>query len=243
MRQDILGVEVDTFNHQEALEKVKDLLDKGARGYIVTPNPEMVVASQKNKKFRLALNHSLLSLPDGIGLIFAAKLLGKKSVHRTTGVDFTYSLASLAAEHGYKVFFLGGFEKAAEKTAQALQKSLSELIVIGSLSDVLPEKENDDIIKRLTEKEIDILFVALGSPKQELWLAENLHKTKAKLGVGVGGTFDFISARRTRAPGFLSKIGLEWTFRLAQEPWRLRRQLALPHFVLLTVRKKFLSRL
>ncbi len=239
MRENILGVEIDKVNEAEALAMVREFIESGKQGYIVTPNPEIIMRARLEESFRQTLNRSFLSLADGVGVVVASKFLKKGISTRLTGVDFVYSLADLAAEHKYNLFFLGGFDQVAQKAAKKLQETRNGLKVTGTLSDVLPGRDDEYIVKRLTEKPINILFVAFGAPKQEEWLANNLSKTAVQVAIGVGGAFDVIAGKKARAPQVLQRFGLEWFYRLIQEPSRVRRQFALVKFAALVVRERF----
>lgn len=231
----ILKVKVDNLTTQEAVTQSLQLLKDGKKHYIATINPEFIVAAQSDFKFRDILNHSALSLADGMGLIWASKVLGQPLKSRIPGTDFIYHLAALAEKENFNIYFLGGQPAVAELAAQKLKESFPRLKIAGT-SFVNPGSIPED----LKNKKIDILLVAYGHSKQEKWIDENLAKLKVSLAMGVGGAFDYISGRKRRAPKWTRFLGFEWLFRLVYEPWRLKRQLALPYFVLLVLKEKFL---
>jgi N-acetylglucosaminyldiphosphoundecaprenol N-acetyl-beta-D-mannosaminyltransferase len=144
-------------------------------------------------------------------------------------------LAQEAADLGWRVFFLGAATGVAERAAQILVDRYPGLQIAGCYAGSPADVESPAIVKRIQEAATDLLFVAYGAPKQDLWLANHLAATGAPVGIGVGGTFDFITGRSRRAPGWIQRMGLEWLYRLIREPWRWRRQLALPHFALLVL--------
>lgn len=226
----MLGVEFDDYNLDQSLEYItKDLLKNKKKNFIVTPNPEILVIAQEDKKYKDILNSANLALPDGIGIVWASKFLGKRLKARVAGVDLMESLCREVSKQPITVGFLGGGEGIAVKTAECLKKDNPSLKI------ALAQKEPSEKLKKTP---IDILFVAFGSPKQEIWIYDNLKNLKVKVAIGVGGSFDFISGKVPRAPQFIRDSGLEWLFRLLVEPWRAKRQLRLLEFVLLILREK-----
>jgi len=240
---EILGVRIDNIDFPQALEKAKKLIEGKEKHYIVTPNPEFIVLAQKDAEFRKILNSASLSIPDGIGLVWAAKILRKNLPERVTGVDLLEGLAALAAEHGFNIFLLGGKEGVAAKAAEVLKTRYPKLEIAGIYGGKA-EPEFDALTRsHLVSKKIDILAVAYGPPRQEKWIARNLPYIDVKLAIGVGGALDYISGEKSRAPGWVRGIGLEWFHRLISEPSRWRRQLNLPYFAYLVFRKRLERRL
>jgi N-acetylglucosaminyldiphosphoundecaprenol N-acetyl-beta-D-mannosaminyltransferase len=230
----LLGVGFSDASMKEVLEFiVTGLQNQSEKYYIVTPNPELLVIASKDDNYRKVLNSAKLALPDGIGVIVAGKIMGKPFKERIHGVDLVKSLCKEVSKQPITVGFLGAGPNIAELTAECLRKNYPGLKV-GLISEEWSEE--------LKNKKADILFVAFGSPKQEIWISENLERLPAKVVIGVGGAFDFISGKVRRAPLILRKIGLEWLFRLIIQPWRLKRQLRLVKFLYLVLREKFLSR-
>ena len=230
----LLGVGFSDASMKEVLEFiVTGLQNQSEKYYIVTPNPELLVIASKDDNYRKVLNSAKLALPDGIGVIVAGKIMGKPLKERIHGVDLVKSLCKEVSKQPITVGFLGAGPNIAELTAECLRKNYPGLKV-GLVSEEWSEE--------LKNKKADILFVAFGSPKQEIWISENLERLPAKVVIGVGGAFDFISGKVRRAPLILRKIGLEWLFRLIIQPWRLKRQLRLVKFLYLVLREKFLSR-
>lgn len=230
----ILGVKIDNLTRQEFITQINSLLNNKHKSYAVTVNPEFITLAQKDNEFKDILNNSSLSLPDGIGVVWASWLLGNKIKERVAGTDFVYSIAQLAEKEGYRVFLLGGKKGVAEKAAKKLKMLFSNLSIVGSSS-----ADPEDVPEILKKEEVDILFVAYGHPKQEKWIKRNLQDIRVKLALGVGGALDYVSETKVRAPLWVRKIGFEWLFRLLYEPWRLKRQLSLPHFILLVLKEKF----
>lgn len=236
---EILGVKVDQVTYQEALETAKRLLDSAGKHYAVTPNPEIIVAAQKDKEFKEILNGADLSIADGAGLVKLASLTGKKLPERIAGVDFVEGLAGMAEEFGYSMFLLGGEEGVADRAAKKLKETFPKLKITGTFSGNGEEKFDDQSISALQNKKIDMLVIAFGHGKQEKWIKRNLPKLNIKLAIGVGGALDYISGKKKRAPNLMQNLNLEWLYRLIKEPWRIKRQLALPQFVYLVLKEKF----
>lgn len=218
---DVLGIKVDDVKLDEALVIVEQLLKKPGKHYIVTPNPEFIVAAKGDPVFRKILNDADLSIPDGVGL----KLTGYvKNI--VAGIDLMEKIITLADQQGYSVGFLGSRGDTAQKTAEVLKNKFPNLKI--SLAG------NGGDAFNLTNFNIppaDILFVAFGHGKQEKWIADNLPEIPVKVAMGVGGAFDIISGKIPRAPQWMRNIGLEWLFRLIIQPWRIKRQLALIKFL------------
>lgn len=229
----VLGVGITRATEQEVLEFIyTGLQNSHEKYYIVTPNPELLVIAHGNDKYKQILNDAKLALPDGVGVMFGAYLLGKPLKQRITGVDLVKSLTNHTSKQPITVGFLGSGPNVAEETAECLKKLNPELRV-GLVS--------QEWSKDLESKKVDILFVAFGSPKQEIFISENLNNLPAKVVIGVGGAFDFISGKVIRAPKILRNLGLEWLFRLIVQPWRLKRQLALIKYVMLVLKEKLLK--
>lgn len=246
MKVDILGVKIDNLSLQEILEQVKKFLESKNKYYIVTPNPEFLVAAQRDKNFKEILNYADIAIPDGVGLIYAAKFLGER-LQQITGIDFIFHLMDLAQENNYSIYLLGGRDEVAKKTADFLIQEFPNLKVVGAESGgeiVIANSKwqiaNSKIIENINKAKPDILLVAFGQVKQEKWIFYNLDKLPSvKLAMGVGGAFDYISGEVPRAPVILRRLGLEWLYRLYQEPWRWKRIIdAIIIFPLLILKSK-----
>jgi N-acetylglucosaminyldiphosphoundecaprenol N-acetyl-beta-D-mannosaminyltransferase len=235
----MLGVRIDEVNYQEALEVAENLVEKNGRHYIVTPNPEIISLAQKDLDFKEILNNADLSIADGIGLIWASWISGKRLRARVTGTDFLEGFAALAAEHGFNLFLLGSSDGVAAKAAQAFKARYPNLRIAGSYGGNSNPEFDKKTRSAIKDKKIDILAVAYGAPKQEKWIARNLPYLNVKLAIGVGGALDYISGEKTRAPGWAQRLGFEWAFRLLKEPARFKRQLALPYFSYLVFKERF----
>ena len=258
-KKQILGVGVSDAKIEEALEFiVTSLQEKQKKRIIFTPNPEIIVAAQKDKAFKDILNEADLALADGVGVMWAGNMLGKPFKARITGVDFMIKLCDEASRRGFTVGLMGGGPKIAVQAAECLLWKYprlkitfaSEGIPIAEAkSGVSSIKYQVSSIKKQESSKIhntkyiipatDIIFVALGFPKQEKWIHENLDMIPVRVAMAVGGSFDYISGAVPRAPLLIRRLGLEWLFRLLIQPWRIKRQLALIEFLLLVLKEKF----
>lgn len=240
----ILGTKVHNLTLPEALERAGGFLHDGRQHYIVTPNPEIVLQARKNDNYRKILNRADLSLPDGTGLLWASRRFYKKNPlgERITGVDFMAEFLSQLSYGSYgrdricRILLLGGGGGVAKKAALVLKRKFFNVDFYG-----IENIENSYL--EFTIKEIiqpDCIFVALGAPKQEEWIDNNLKKLSCiKIAMGVGGALDMISGRVPRAPYILRDLGMEWMWRLFLQPWRVGRIFnAAVVFVLLVLRKK-----
>jgi len=241
-KKSILGVGITNATQKEVLEYiVKSVENFKKKHYVVTPNPEFLVLANKNPEFKNILNRADLASNDGIGVLVAAKILGKSLKGRFTGVDLVESLCKEIVRKPITVGFLGGGAGVAERTAECLRKKYPGLKV-SFVGEKWPKdfsaRNSNLTMEQFNNGAIDILFVAFGAPKQEIWISENLEKIPVKVAIGVGGAFDYISGRVQRAPGFIRNIGLEWLYRLLREPWRIKRQFSLLKFIWLVIKEK-----
>lgn len=229
----ILGIGFTAENEEKILEFILNRLSKKKKNLpaarqgrdkiiIFTPNPEQVAASARDPKLGELLNQAHINLPDGLGILWASRLLGKPIYARITGIDFMEKLVKSVANQPVMTGYFGGKEGVAEATADCLKKKWPKLRV--GYASHLYNKE------KMIQSDVDILFVALGFPKQEQWIIEHKDEIPAKVLMAVGGSFDFISGRIVRAPTLLRRVGLEWLFRLILQPWRIFRQLQILHF-------------
>jgi N-acetylglucosaminyldiphosphoundecaprenol N-acetyl-beta-D-mannosaminyltransferase len=228
---DILGARLDVLDRHEATEAILRFASEGCGAQVVTLGTEMVVYAQRDPAFRAVVNASALSLCDTIGVLAVARNRGAKLNERVTGVELVESLCRRAAAEGLPVYFLGGAEGVAADAAAILEVGFPGLIVAGARNGFFTREEEPAIVEAIRASGARLLFVGLGSPRQEFWLAAHLAATGCGAGIGVGGSFDVISGRVKRAPMTWRALGLEWLYRLVREPQRLRRQLALPYFV------------
>lgn len=238
----ILGIRVDNVNSDEALALLERFISDGRPHHVATVNPEFIAAAQKDPLFAEILDRTHLNLPDGQGLIWAARILGSPLKQRVTGVDTVLKLAELSAQKGYRLYLLGAAEGVAAAAAHKLQLRFPGLQIAGSQAGSPLPQEDHRLVNDIKRTHAQVLFVAYGAPQQEKWIARNLEHLGIPLAMGVGGAFDFVSGEAKRAPQRVRRMGLEWLHRLVCQPWRWRRMLALPRFVLLVLRQRYGSR-
>lgn len=239
---DILGVRVDVLTWEAFDVCVREFVGSGRPHQAVTVNPEFIMAAQGNPTFRQVLNQSDLALADGWGVQAAARLLGQRLPDRVTGADGVPRLAARAAAEGWRLYLLGAAPGVAARAAQVLRDWHPALQIAGTYAGSPHPAEDDAITARVLAAQPDILFVAYGAPAQDLWIARHQERLRVPLAVGVGGAFDFVAGVRRRAPPWVQRVHLEWLYRLKQEPWRWRRQLALPRFALAVLHQAWQQR-
>jgi N-acetylglucosaminyldiphosphoundecaprenol N-acetyl-beta-D-mannosaminyltransferase len=235
VRYKFLGVAVDNVTAAEALERIDGFVASKTPHQVATVNPEFVMTARRNHAFRRTINNSDLAVADGVGLLFMGRLTGKRLRERVTGADLTLAIAQLGAQKGWRIFLLGAKEGVAAEAAAQLQARYPGLTIAGTLASRPSEMDNDEICKVVESAKPDVLLVGYGAPLQDLWISRNQQRLQIPVAIGVGGTFDFIAGTTKRAPKWMQQTGLEWFWRLLQEPWRWRRMLALPKFVVLSL--------
>lgn len=224
-RAEILGIKIDPCTMDEVITHITQQMHAKKRTFVVTPNPEMLLAADKDAGFKKILNSAEISIPDGIGIVMASRWLKTiKIPQRVTGTDLMQKLCACASAYGWKIFLLGAQTGVAEQTASILQKKYHGLNIAGCYAGSPLPAEDDYITKKITENDANMLFVAYGIPAQEKWINRNWEKIPHILcAIGVGGAFDFIAGVQKRAPKWMQKYGLEWCWRLLQEPHRIKR--------------------
>ena len=226
MRVDVLGVGFDNLTLDEAVERGSALLRAGGTHYVVTPNPEIVEVCRENPAAREAVNGAALVLPDGIGVIKGAAMLGTPLRERVPGIEFAARLLENMAGEGLSLYLLGAKPGVAETAAERLKERYPGLRIAGVHDGYF--QEDGPVIEAIRAARADVVFVCLGAPKQELWMAKNGPLTGAKLAVGLGGCLDVFAGNVQRAPEKWQKAGLEWLYRLIKEPSRFGRMAKLP---------------
>jgi N-acetylglucosaminyldiphosphoundecaprenol N-acetyl-beta-D-mannosaminyltransferase len=240
---DVLGVRVDDVTYAEALDRLHQAVAARTPLVVRTPNPEIVMLARADPAFRTVLNRGGLNVPDGIGLVLAARLRGERLRQHVQGTDLVLRLAAEGARSGQRWFLLGGRGDVAERAGRALARACPGLRVAGAAAGS-PRAEDDAATRALVAGAgpVDVLLVAYGAPKQERWLDRNLAALGVPVGMGVGGVFNYLAGDAPRAPAWLRRLHLEWLHRLMTQPWRWRRQLALPRFAALALRAALAQR-
>lgn len=220
----ILGVPFDNVTTGETIEEVERMVASRQPHYLVTANVDFLVQAQEDVELRRILFDAHLVLCDGTPLLWASKLLGNPLLERVAGADLVPLLLRVAAEKGYRVFFLGATPDSAARAVENLKKLHPNLVIAGFYSppfNKLLEMDHDEIQRRILEAKPDLLFVSLGCPKQEKWIAMHYRSLSVPVSAGVGATIDFLAGMVKRAPAWMQRMGVEWVYRLAQEPRRL----------------------
>ncbi len=229
---DILGVNIHVVSMIKALDIIQKFILARTPRLVATANAEMVMLAQQDTELRQILNEADLVVPDGAGIVLAARYKGANIRERVAGLDLVQNLLAIAPANNYRVYLFGGAAgvvEAARKQAETLYPGLQ---IVGTRNGYFTTAEETTIIEEIKQRQPDILLVGLGVPKQEKWLAKNLSALGIPVAIGVGGSFDVLSGSLPRAPVWMRKNNLEWFFRLLSQPQRIGRMLALPRFVL-----------
>lgn len=226
MKTEILGVRFDDLTQQEAAQQGRQLLEEDKFHYVVTPNPEFLLAAEKDPEFRRVLNAADLVLPDGIGVVYSAKILGTPLKERVPGIEFAEAMLSALNEMGGRLYLLGAKPGVAEEAGRRICARYPALVLCGTHDGYF--KDEQAILPEIAAAKPDLLFVCLGAPKQEKWMARWGQHTGAKLAIGLGGCLDVFAGNVQRAPERWQKMGLEWAYRLKKEPKRIGRMAKLP---------------
>ncbi|SMB89575.1 N-acetylmannosaminyltransferase [Thermanaeromonas toyohensis ToBE] len=228
----MLGCRVDGFTLKEAVELLSCFIASGKPHHVVTLNAEMAYRALHDPELKDIINRADLVTPDGAGVVWATRILGTPVPERVAGIDLVQALAWQAAEKGWRLFLYGGVPGVAEEAARKLKERHPGLNIIGTSHGYLSKEEERELLQHLKENRPHLLLVALGSPKQEYWIAQHLKELGVPVAIGVGGSLDVLAGRIRRAPRFMQGLGLEWLYRVLQEPKRVKRVLALPKFII-----------
>lgn len=237
-KQDILGVRFDGLTLPRAVEAACQLLARPGFDYAVTPNAEFLLSAQRDASFRALLGGASLTLPDGVGVVLAGRILGTPVPGRVAGIDFADALLARLAGTDTRVFLLGAGPGAAEQAAARLTTRHPGLTICGTCHGYFSHSESEAVAQTIRDAGTDLLLVCLGSPRQEEWMARFGPLTGAKLAIGLGGALDVWSGRVPRAPLSWQRLGLEWAWRLLRQPQRIRRVLPLPLVLLRAARAR-----
>lgn len=235
MRINVLGVGFDNVTMDEAVDRGMELLHSPGTHFVVTPNPEIVEVCRENLAARQAVNGADLVLPDGIGVVKGAKMLGTPLKEKVPGIEFAAGLMERMAAEGRSLYLLGAKPGVAETAGEKLAAKYPGLKIAGTQDGYF--QEDGPVVEAIRQSGADCVFVCLGAPKQELWMSRHGQATGARLLCGLGGSLDVFAGVVERAPKFWSDHGLEWFYRLCKNPWRAKRMMKLPLF-LVHVRKE-----
>jgi len=242
LRTDVLGIPVDCITMDGALNFAERLIDGGSKGqYILAINPEKVMVLLKDDALRTTFSQATILIPDGIGVVWAMRCLHGLKAARVPGSELMPCLCELAARKGYGVFIYGSREEVSREAAKKLVQRYPGLRISGRADGYLTEEEMPALVRQINASGAEILFVALGSPKQEQWINKWLPQLNVKICQGIGGTLDTIVGTVKRAPAVFCRFGLEWFYRLITNPKRIRRQILLPVFAWMVIKEKLLG--
>jgi N-acetylglucosaminyldiphosphoundecaprenol N-acetyl-beta-D-mannosaminyltransferase len=233
----ILGVRVDCLDMAGAVETIGRMVEeRGETRLVATVNPEFVMRARADERFRDVLESAALCLADGIGVVWAMRRQGCPQYERVAGSDLVPLLARRCAASGWRPFLLGAAPGVAAAAARRMEEDNPGLAVAGVHAGSPAPDDDEETLRRIVEARPDLLLVAYGAPQQELWIARNRCRLGVPVAIGVGGTLDFLAGRVRRAPGWLRRAHLEWLWRLALQPARVRRMAVLPAYALAVLR-------
>jgi N-acetylglucosaminyldiphosphoundecaprenol N-acetyl-beta-D-mannosaminyltransferase len=235
----VLGVPVDVVDWPMAIQAVTEFLgSEGQPETVIALNPEKVMAARLDRRLLEQIRSAGLLLPDGIGVVWASRLLGLGAMERVPGSEMMPEICKLAVSLGKSIFLLGASEDTNAKVADALTKTYPGIQIAGRRNGYFSDDKSDDVLQQINDSGAKILFVALGSPKQELWMEKYLPQLSVRICQGVGGTFDVLAGNVRRAPVAFRALNLEWFYRLITNPARAARQRALPAFAWAVVKER-----
>ncbi len=230
MKTDVLGIKFDRVTKAEAVFRALDIIDSRQSGYIVTPNPEIVLLARRDPQLKRAIEGASLILADGVGITIGARILGTPLPERVPGIDFAEALIKELSGAHESLFLFGAKPGVAEKAAEKLKERYKGIVIRGTADGYF--SDDSEIINKINSASPSLLLVCLGAPRQETWMHENCAKLDAGLMIGLGGALDVISGEVERAPERWRKLGLEWLHRLIKDPKRIKRMVRLPLFLI-----------
>lgn len=239
-RVNVLGVGISAINIEQALETIAGWIEKREPHYVCVCTVHTVMECRRDGGLRRLVNAAGLATPDGMPLVWLGRLAGYGHVERVYGPDLMLALGERSASKGWRHFFYGGAEGVPEKLADALQRRFPGLQVAGGYSPPfrpLSEEEDSAVVSEINRSRPDIVWVGLGTPKQDWWVGSHVGQVSAPVLIAVGAAFDFLTGRIKQAPRWMQRSGLEWLFRLSQEPGRLWQRYLIynPQFLFLVI--------
>lgn len=234
----VLGVNVNSVTFAQALERAEKMIKTEGISMIFTPNPEIIMCAREDRELCEILNNADMCTADGIGVVYGAKLLGTPVPERVAGFDLTCALLEKMAKTGDGVFLFGAKPGVAEAAKEKLEEKYPGIVVSGTRNGYFKPEEDGAIVDEINNSGAKLLLVCLGAPKQEKWIAAHKDELKVNLCMGVGGTLDVLAGTAKRAPEIFIKLNLEWLYRIAKNPSRIGRFMALPKFVIEVLKEK-----
>jgi N-acetylglucosaminyldiphosphoundecaprenol N-acetyl-beta-D-mannosaminyltransferase len=233
----VMGVGLTCFSgYDQAVATVERTINAREQASVVAINPEKMYRAHHDDELAELLNKADIAICDGVGAKIATRFLIGRSITRITGIALFFEIIRRAAEKGWKVFLLGASRDVNGEARSVLVSKYPTLNIVGALDGYFDD--SDPVIEAINKSQADIVFVAMGTPKQEIWIRDNRDRMNASILMGVGGTFDVAAGRVQWAPAIFRRSGTEWLYRLIREPRRLKRQLVLPKFAWLMLKYK-----
>lgn len=237
MKTELFGVEVDKLTLVQCADKIADYIGKGIPRFVITLNPEIICRAINEPDIFKLIKKADLITADGVGIVWASNVKKDPVPERVTGIDLMQILLKKASEKGWRIFFLGSAPGVALEASQKIKNQYPQIKIVGTQHGYFKSEEEKDILKEIKNLSPDLLFVALGAPRQEQWIYEHKDYLGVPISIGVGGSLDVLSGNVKRAPKWIQKLGLEWLSRFICQPSRLKRSLCLPKFVWLVLKK------
>jgi N-acetylglucosaminyldiphosphoundecaprenol N-acetyl-beta-D-mannosaminyltransferase len=234
----IFGVPFSKLNMDDTVDLVTRMIESRQPHQIVTANPIMVMSAIENASFLKLLQEADLVVPDGAGIVWASNYVGNPVAERVAGFDLLHRLMQLGESKGWKVFLVGASPEMIKAAVSKLKAQYPALQLVGYRDGYFHAEDDRTVIENIQQHNPDILLIGRSADKQEPWIAQYKHQLQVPVIMGVGGSFDVLSGKLKRAPRFFRKLRSEWLYRLLQEPWRYKRMLVLPVFVLKVIREK-----
>ncbi|ALG49478.1 WecB/TagA/CpsF family glycosyltransferase [Clostridium perfringens] len=235
MYKELLGYKIFSDNKEELLKEIENK----KRVNIISGNPEVLYNGIKNEFLRNSFTkEDALIIPDGVGTLLAAKINGIDITEKIAGIEVMNMLLEEARDKNLKVFLLGAKEEILIKCKEKIKENYDGINIVGSNNGFFDLDNCDDLIEKINESKADILFVAMGAPRQEVFIEKYKDKLCCKIFMGVGGSFDVFAGNVNRAPQFMINIGMEWLYRVAKEPWRIKRLGSIPKFLVLSIKER-----
>lgn len=235
---DILGVGIDNLSMDETVARIEEAIRDKERMQVNTLNAEILYQAQSDKELMDVINACHLVTPDGTGVVWASSHLGTPCKERVTGIDLLTNLLKVSPSRGYKIYFYGSKPEILEKALSTMRETYPGIQIVGSTHGYVGEEGQEALLLDIKSTQPDLLFVALGAPRQEIWIKSHLSELPPLVAVGVGGSLDVISGELKRAPRLFQALRLEWLYRALKEPYRFKRLLVLPRFVLKVLSQK-----
>ncbi len=230
---EILGVKIDVTNLATATERITEWIQAGHKSYVCVAPVATIMDCQRDSVYRNIINNADMVTPDGMPVVWLGKWRGQHTIGRTYGPDLMLAACSLSEQKGFRHYFYGGSEETCNLLVHRLQQQFPSLQIVGKYSPPVRDmhgQETPEIVNQINKAKPDILWVGLGSPKQDYWMSYHRRQLEAPVIIGVGAAFDFLAGTKIQAPGWIQRSGLEWFFRLCCEPRRLWRRYLIGNF-------------